>query len=83
MELADYNKTFIHIKGKNNVLVDAISRLKTLDIYKEPSEKWKTPVVSNIQENATEMCATDMHTINTTMFCTDQKIDIMCRKLAS
>ena len=32
MELADYNITFIHIKGKNNVLGDAISRLKTLHI---------------------------------------------------
>ena len=29
MELADYNITFVHIKGKNNVLADAISRLKT------------------------------------------------------
>ena len=36
MELADYDITFIHIKGKNNVLADAISRLKMLDIYKEP-----------------------------------------------
>ena len=28
MELADYNITFVHSKGKINVLVDAISRLK-------------------------------------------------------
>ena len=28
VELADYNLTFIHIKGKNNVLVNAISGLK-------------------------------------------------------
>ena len=28
MELADYNITFVHVKGKNNVLMDAISRLK-------------------------------------------------------
>ena len=32
MELADNNIMFIHIKGKNNVLEDAISRLKTLNI---------------------------------------------------
>ena len=28
MELADYNITFVHIKGKHNLLADAISRLK-------------------------------------------------------
>ena len=27
MELADYNKTSIHIKGSNNILADGISRL--------------------------------------------------------
>ena len=28
MESADYNITFIHIKGSNNILADAMSRLK-------------------------------------------------------
>ena len=41
MELADYNITFVHIKGKNNLLVGAISRLKMLYIYKEPVENPK------------------------------------------
>ena len=35
MEVADYNITFVHIKGKNNVLADAISRLKAFIIYEE------------------------------------------------
>ena len=35
MELADYNITFIHNKGKNNVLADIFSSLKTQNIYKE------------------------------------------------
>ena len=83
MELADYNIMFVHIKGKNNVLADTISRLKTLNIYKEPFENTKTPVVSNTQENIMEICETDKHTVSTTMFCTEQKWDIMCRKLAS
>ena len=47
VELADYNITFVHIKGKNNVLADAISRLQTLNISKKPLENPKTPVVSN------------------------------------
>ena len=38
MELPDYNVTFVHIKANNNVLVDTISRLKTLNIYEEPLE---------------------------------------------
>ena len=35
MKLSDYNLKFVHIMGKNNILSDAISRLKTLDIYKD------------------------------------------------
>ena len=34
MELADYNITFVHIKAKNNVLPDTISKLKTLNIFR-------------------------------------------------
>ena len=48
MELADYNITFVHLKGKNTVLADTISRLKMLDIYKEPMENPKIPAVSNV-----------------------------------
>ena len=33
IELSDYNLNFLHIKGQDNILADAISRLKTLDIY--------------------------------------------------
>ena len=59
MELADYNITFVHIQGKNNVLADSISRLKTLNISEEPLENPQTSVVSNTQENVMEICATD------------------------
>ena len=41
MELPDYNIMFVYIKGKKNVLADAISRLKTLNIYKEPLKSLK------------------------------------------
>ena len=41
LELVDYNIDFVHIKGSNNILVDAISRLKTLEIYKNPIENPK------------------------------------------
>ena len=80
-ELADYNITFVYIKGKNNVLTDAVSRLKT-NIYREPLKNHKTPVDSSMQGNVMEICATDMHIVNTTVLCTEQKGHIMCRKLA-
>ena len=72
------------LKAKNNILADTISRLKTLNIYKEPLEKTKTPVVSNAQERMCywNTCNWDMHTLSTTMLCTEQKWDTMCRKLA-
>ena len=82
MELADYNITFVHIKGKNNVLAHTISRLKTLSIYKEPLENPKIQLVSNTQGHVTEISATHMHTISTSMLCTKQKWDKMCRNLA-
>ena len=56
MELADYNIICMHINDKNNVLADVISRLKTLNIYKEPLEDPKTPVFSNM-----EGCVTEIH----------------------
>ena len=47
MELADYNILFMHIKGKHNILTDVISRLKSLNIYKEILENLKAGIVSN------------------------------------
>ena len=83
MEFVDNVITLVHIKGKNNVLVYAISRLETLNIYKEPLENPKAPVVSNMQENVTAICTTDMHTISTAMLHTEQKWDILYMKLVS
>ena len=36
MLLQDYNIRFIHIKGMDNILADAISRLHTVNIYEDP-----------------------------------------------
>ena len=38
MLLQEYDIKFIHIKGKENILADAISRLHTIDIYDDPAE---------------------------------------------
>ena len=72
MELEDYNIAFVHIKGKYSVLADTISRLKTLDIYKEPLGNPKTPAVHNTQGHVMEIFATSIHTINITMLHSEQ-----------
>ena len=38
MLLQEYNITFVHIRGKDNILTDAISRLHTINVYKEAIE---------------------------------------------
>ena len=56
MLLQEYDIKFIHIKGKDNILADAISRLCTLDIYADPA-KYKgkakaTSVPENLQKSS-------------------------------
>ena len=43
MLLQEYNITFVHIKGKDNIFADAISRLCTLDIYERTVETQHSP----------------------------------------
>ena len=38
MMLQEYDIKFVHIKGKDNILADAISRLCTINIYEDPAE---------------------------------------------
>ena len=54
MLLQEYDIKLIHIKGKDNILADAISRFCTLDIYKDPEEvKVKpTSVPENLQTSS-------------------------------
>ena len=38
MMLQEYDIKFVHIRGKDNILADAISRLHTINIYNDPTE---------------------------------------------
>ena len=38
MLLQEYDITFVHIRGKDNILADAISQLHTINIYEHPIE---------------------------------------------
>ena len=44
MLLQEYGIKFAHIKGKDNILADAISRLCTLDMYEDPAENKVKPM---------------------------------------
>ena len=52
MELTDYSITFGHIKGRNKILADAISRLKMLNICDEP---WGNPN-GQVVNNPLDLC---------------------------
>ena len=78
MELADYKISFVHIKGKHNILADTISRLKLLNIYEEASSMNSY----NSQSVVTEICATSMHNIDSGTFCNEQKWDKTCKMLS-
>ena len=45
MLLQEYDITFVHIRGKDNILTDAISRLCTIDIYEEAIETQHLPIM--------------------------------------
>ena len=54
LKLQQYNIKFQHIAGKDNIVADAISHLKTANLYEEPKDQEvsKTPeTIDNIMEN--------------------------------
>ena len=51
MLLQEYDIKFIHIKGKDNILADAISRLWTEDIYADPAEAIGKANPTSVPEN--------------------------------
>ena len=81
MELADYNIKFLHIKGKHNILTDAILRLQTLNTYKEPLENAKVQIVNNTQQVLMEVSATSMHTVGIGVLYNEQKWDKIWKTL--
>ena len=80
LELSDYNLMFIHIKGSNNILADAISRLMTLEMYTDPLEYPKT---SDTMTCVAEVVTTDIQNLGINKQCLEQKKDIHCRNFAA
>ena len=79
MKLPDYNIIFGHIKGSNNNLADPISRLKTLDIYRDPIENPEMLKASDLQSHITELNTSKIHTLNSNVLHAEQRWDIACK----
>ena len=78
MEVPDYNVTFAHIKGSNNILADIISRLKALDIYRDPSKNPKSSATNNTEECIDEVVTNNIQTLSIDSLQAKQKKDINC-----
>ena len=89
MLLQEYDITFVHIRGKDNILTDAISRLCTIDIYKEAIETQQLPITQTTTTQLDEKVEQIQHVdsspflqllnMNSTTLCTLQKQDKFCK----
>ena len=73
----EYNLTFVQ-KGTDNILVDAISRLKTLEIYTEPLDNPGIAAPNTTEECIGEVVANKIQTFSTDRLHAEQKKDINC-----
>ena len=92
MLLQEYDITFVDIKGKDNILANAISRLRTINIYKKAIESQHSPAVKTTttqQEGTVEQIHhVDLSSLpqspnmNSTTLRTLQKQDKFCKNKA-
>ena len=82
--------TFVHIRGKDNILTDAISRLCTIDIYEKAIETQCSHVTKAITtaqldetveqiQHVNSSSLLQLININSTTLCTLQKQDKFCK----
>ena len=89
MLLQEYDITFVHIRGKDNILTDAISRLHTIDIYEKAIETQHLPITQTTTTQVDEKVEQIQHVdssqspqllnMNSTTLCTLQKQDRFCK----
>ena len=89
MLLQEYDITFVHIRGKDNILADAISRLHTIDIYENAIETHHSHVTKTTTTQLDETVEQIQHfnsspllqllNMNSTTLCTLQKQDKFCK----
>ena len=89
MLLQERDITFVHSRGKDNILTDTISRLCTIDIYEEAIENQHLPITQTTTTQVDEMVEQIQHVnssqspqllnMNSTTLCTLQKQDMFCK----
>ena len=89
MLLQEYDITFVHIRGKDNILADAISRLHTIDIYEKAVETQHSHAAKTTTTQLDETVEQIQHVnssplpeslnMNSTTLCTLQKQDKFCK----
>ena len=89
MLFQEYDITFVHIRGKENILAEAISRLCTVDIYEKAIETQHSHVTktatTQLDETIEQIQQVDsspllqLLNINSTTLCTLQKQDKFCK----
>ena len=89
MLLQEYDITFVHIKGKDNILADAISTLCTIDIYKKAIESQHSHAVKTTNKQLDKTVEQIHHVdssplpqtlnMNSTTLSTLQKQDKFCK----
>ena len=80
IEISDYNITFVHTKGTNNINADAVYRLNTRYIQR-PLGNPKTVAINNTEECITEVVTNNIHTLSSDRLHAEQN-EITCRNLA-
>ena len=80
--------TFVHIRGKDNILADGISRLCTINIYEEAIEDHRLPkaqTITHANENVEQIqhlnssASPQILNVNSTTLCNLQKQDKFCK----
>ena len=88
MLLQEYDITFVHIRGKDNILADAISRLCTINTYEEAIENHHLPVTqttTQVDEKVEQLQHIDssqslqLLSMNSTTLYALQKQDKFCK----
>ena len=92
MLLQEYDITFVHIKGKENILADPISRLHTIDIYEKAIETQHLHAIKTANTQLDETVEQIQHVnssplpqslnMNSTTLHTLQKQDRFCKNKA-
>ena len=80
LQLQQFNIKFNHIECKRNVVTDAMSRFKTLNLYEKQQEVYSVPSVA-IVEDALENMAEEVQNISLKVSNSNQTTELNLNEL--